>query len=87
MHGMVGKQGVAAPVGSRLVCQPALLYMPAFASLCKRQPPIIHASTCCIYTPVLIVACVHIMFAYHACIHIMLAFISCLHSVLIHAST
>jgi hypothetical protein len=39
--GMVGKQGVAATVSSRLVCQPCLLYMPAFASLCKRQPPII----------------------------------------------
>jgi hypothetical protein len=24
------------------LCMSALLYMPAFASLCKRQPPIVH---------------------------------------------
>jgi hypothetical protein len=39
--GMVGKQGVAAPVSSRFSGMSALLYVPAFASLCKRQPPII----------------------------------------------
>jgi hypothetical protein len=40
--GMVGKQGVAAPAVSKWpLGMPALLYMPAFASLCKCQPPII----------------------------------------------
>jgi hypothetical protein len=38
---LVGKQGVSAPVSSRLLGVSALLYMPAFASLCKRQSPII----------------------------------------------
>jgi hypothetical protein len=38
--GMVGKQGVASPA---LVAASAVLYMSAAASLCKRQPTIIHA--------------------------------------------
>jgi hypothetical protein len=40
--GMVGKQGVAAPVSCRFwISGTAVLYMSACASLCKRQPTII----------------------------------------------
>jgi hypothetical protein len=41
--GMVGKQGVAAPVSCRFwISGTAVLYMSACASLCKRQPTIIY---------------------------------------------
>jgi hypothetical protein len=43
--GMVGKQGVAATVSSRLVCQPCFICQLLHHCVNKRQPPIIQVGS------------------------------------------